>query len=72
MDGEEAVRDRLAASGGEEVVAHGGTGAAGVTTRTQRTRETQILVLRHSLVHDTCGKFTSHTYTCFVSVLSGI
>lgn len=63
MDGEEAVRDRLAASGGEQVVADGGTGAAGVPTGTQWTREPQILILSHGLVHDTCGKDTVATFT---------
>lgn len=58
VDGEEAVRDRLAASGGEQVVADGGTGAAGVSSGTQWTSEAQILVLSHGLVHDTCGKDT--------------
>lgn len=62
MDGEEAVRDRLAASGGEQVVADGGTGAAGVPTGTQWTREPQILILSHGLVHDTCGKDTVATF----------
>lgn len=55
VDGEEAVRDPLASSGSKQVVAHRCTGTASVATWAQGTRETQIFVLRHRLVHDAWG-----------------